>query len=185
MKKVVQGVFCLLVAMVPGFAAERYSKPGPIEVTKDGRRWAAQTLRKLTLEEKVGQMFSVRYFTDFQNFDSEGYRQFRDEMRKYHLGSVVLTVHVDGGTLRRNPPLEIAAMANQLQRDSKLPLLIAADLERGLSMRATSVPAYPAAMAFGAAGNVGYVEKFGAMTASEARAVGIHWNFFPVADVNS
>src|SRR5262249_39293080 len=146
---------------------------------------AEQTLRKLTLEEKVGQMFSVRYFTDFQNFDSDAYRQFRDEMRKYHLGSVVLTVHVDGGTLRRNPPLEVAAMANQLQRDSKLPLLIAADLERGLSMRASSVPAFPAAMAFGATGNVGYAEKFGAMSASESRAVGIQWNFFPVADVNS
>jgi beta-N-acetylhexosaminidase len=76
-------------------------------------------------------------------------------------------------------------MANQLQRDSKLPLLIAADLERGLSMRATSVPAFPAAMAFGAAGNVAYVEKFGAMSALESRAVGIQWNFFPVADVNS
>jgi beta-N-acetylhexosaminidase len=185
MKKAVLGLVWLLFAIIPGFAAERYSKPAPVELTKDGRHWAAQTLRKLTLEEKVGQMFSVRYFTDFQNFDGEAYRQFRDEMLKYHLGSVVLTVHVDGGTLRRNPPLEIAAMANQLQRDSKLPLLIAADLERGLSMRANSVPPFPAAMAFGAAGNVGYVEKFGAMTASEARAVGIHWNFFPVADVNS
>lgn len=186
MQKAFRGiVWALLLTIVPGFAAERYSKPGPVELTKDGRHWAAQTLRKLTLEEKVGQMFSVRYFTDFQNFDSEAYRQFRDEMKKYHLGSVVLTVHVDGGTLRRNPPLEVAAMANQLQRDSKLPLLIAADLERGLSMRVSSVAAFPAAMAFGATGNIGYVEKFGAMTAAESRAVGIQWNFFPVADVNS
>src|SRR5260370_614958 len=130
-------------------------------------------------------MLSIRYFTDFQNFDSDSYRQFRDQMRKYHIGSVVLTVHVDGGTLRKNPPLEVAAMANQLQRDSRLPLLIAADLERGLSMRVSSVPVFPAAMAFGATGNTAYAERFGAITAEESRALGIQWNFFPVADVNS
>ncbi len=55
----------------------------------------------------------------------------------------MLTVHVDGGTLLKNPPLEVAAMANQLQRDSKLPLLIAADLERGLSMRMNRCRPFP------------------------------------------
>ena len=40
-------------------------------------------------------------------------------------------------------------------------------------------------MAFGATGNTGYAEKFGAITAEESRAIGVHWNLFPVADVNS
>jgi len=185
MNSVLRKILLFCLAAMPCFAAEQYSKPGPAQLTKDGRRWAAQTLKKLSLEEKVGQMLSIRYFTDFQNFDSDSYRQFRDQMRKYHIGSVVLTVHVDGGTLRKNPPLEVAAMANQLQRDSRLPLLIAADLERGLSMRVSSVPVFPAAMAFGATGNTAYAERFGAITAEESRALGIQWNFFPVADVNS
>jgi len=176
-------LICLLA--VPSLAATPYSKPQPAQLTKDGRRWAAQTLKKLSLEEKVGQMLNVRYFTDFQNFDGDNYRQFRDQMHKYHIGSITLTVHVDGGSLLRNPPLEIASIANQLQRDSKLPLLIAADLERGLASRATSVPAFPFAMAFGATGNTANAEKFGSITAEEARAVGIQWDFFPVADVNS
>ncbi len=30
-----------------------------------------------------------------------------------------------------------------------------------------------------------YAEAFGRITAEESRAVGVHWNFFPVADVNS
>jgi beta-N-acetylhexosaminidase len=177
----------LLIWMVvsSAWAATPYSKPQPAQLTKDGRRWAAQTLKKLSLEEKVGQMINVRYFTDFQNFEGDGYRQFRDQMRKYHIGSITLTVHVDGGLLLRNPPLEIASIANQLQRDSKLPLLIAADLERGLASRATSVPTFPFAMAFGATGKTAYAERFGSITAEEARAVGIHWDFFPVADVNS
>jgi beta-N-acetylhexosaminidase len=154
-------------------------------LTQDGRRWARQTLNKLSLEEKVGQMINLRYFTDFQNFESDAYRQFLGQMQKYHVGSVTLTVHVDGGFLLKNPPLEVASIANQLQRDSKLPLLVAADFERGLASRVSSVPAFPDAMAFGATGNLSYAERFGAITAEEARAIGVHWDFFPVADVNS
>src|SRR5215467_4031920 len=174
----------LLLLFVPAWAAGP-SAAGPLELNAEGRHWAEQTLKKLSLEEKVGQMLSVRYFTDFQNFSGDSYLQFRDQMQKYHVGSVVLTVHVDGPTLMRNPPLEVAAVANQLQRDSKLPLLIAADFERGLASRVSSTPEFPDAMAFGAAGNPAYAEKFGAITAEEARAIGIHWNFSPVADVNS
>jgi beta-N-acetylhexosaminidase len=40
-------------------------------------------------------------------------------------------------------------------------------------------------MAFGATGKTENAEAFGRITALEARAVGVHWNFFPVADVNS
>ncbi len=184
MRQFLQRILLVLIA-VPGLAADQYLKPGPAQPTKESRRWAEQTLKKLTLEEKVGQMLNVRYFTDFQNFESDGYLQFRDQMRKYHLGSVTLTVHLDGPFLLKNPPLEVASIANQLQRDSKLPLLIAADFERGLASRVNSVPAFPDAMAFGAIGNPAYAEKFGAITAEEARAIGIEWDFFPVADVNS
>jgi beta-N-acetylhexosaminidase len=170
---------------MPCFAADQYLKPGPVQPTKETRRWAEQTLKRLTLEEKVGQMLNVRYFTDFQNFSSDSYHQFRDQMQKYRIGSITLTVHVDGPFLLKNPPLEVASIANQLQRDSKLPLLIAADFERGLASRVSFVPAFPDAMAFGATGSAADAERFGAITAEEARAVGVHWDFFPVADVNS
>jgi beta-N-acetylhexosaminidase len=167
------------------FAADRYSQPGPVQLTAEGRRWAERTLKRLSLEEKVGQMLNLRYFTDFQNFDNDGYRQFRDQLQKYHIGSVTLTVHVESGSLLKNPPLEVAAVSNRMQRDSRLPLLVAADFERGLASRVSSVPAFPDAMAFGAIGNRNYAERFGAISAEEARAVGVHWDFFPVADVNS
>lgn len=174
----------LAIFSLTGLATEPHSAD-PVQLTTDGRRWVEKTLAKLSLEEKVGQMLNIRYFTDFQNFDSDDYRQFRDSLRKYHIGSVVLTVHVDGPMLLKNPPLEVAAVANQLQRDSELPLLIAADFERGLASRVSGVPAFPDAMAFGAIGNPADAEKFGAITAEESRAIGIHWNLFPVADVNS
>lgn len=185
MKSATAVLCAVLILCSSAWADGPYSKAAPPELTKDGRRWVEQTLKKLSLEEKVGQMLSVRYFTDFQNFTSDGYRQFRDEMQKYHIGSVVLTDHLEGLVLLKNPPLEVAMMANQLQRDSALPLLMAADFERGIFTRVSPAPAFPEAMAFGATGHPEYAEKFGAITAEESRALGIHWNFFPVADVNS
>jgi beta-N-acetylhexosaminidase len=185
MKKFLAAILAMFLLLAPCWPAEPYSKAAPVELNNEGRRWVEQTLKKMSLEEKVGQMLCVKYYTDFQNFAADAYLQFRDQMQKYHVGSVVLTVHVDGPTLLRNPPLEVAAVANQLQRDSKLPLLIAADFERGLASRVSSAPEFPDAMAFGATGNPGYAEKFGAVTAAESRAIGIHWDFSPVADVNS
>ncbi|HEY6249616.1 MAG TPA: glycoside hydrolase family 3 protein [Candidatus Angelobacter sp.] len=179
-----RAIFFLVISSLTGMANGAHAA-APVKLTQDGRRWVEKTLARLSLEEKVGQMLNVRYFTDFQNFESDDYRQFRDTLRKYHIGSVVLTVHVDGSMLLENPPLEVAAVANQLQRDSELPLLIAADFERGLASRVSGVPAFPDAMAFGAIGNTADAEKFGAITAEESRALGIHWNLFPVADVNS
>src|SRR6266849_5227569 len=185
MSRPLRAVLFVLVLSACGSASERYARPGSVQLTKEGRRWAALTLKRLSLEEKVGQMLNIRYYTDFQNFDSDGYLQFRDQLKAYHIGSVTLTVHVDGSVLRRNPPFEVAAMANQLQRDSRWPLLIAADFERGLASRVSFVPVFPDVMAFGATGNAAYVERFAAITAEETRALGIHWNFSPVADVNS
>jgi beta-N-acetylhexosaminidase len=178
-------LFVVLVLPLLCVAGEKYQKPGPVELTNDGRHWVEHTLKKLSLEEKVGQMLNIRYFTNFQNFGSDEYKQFREQVQKYHIGSVVLTVHLDGPILLKNAPLEVAAVANQLQRDSRLPLLMAADFERGLASRVSSVPDFPDAMAFGAIGSASDAEKFGAITAEESRAIGIHWNLYPVADVNS
>ena len=75
-------VCVLLILLAPAWASEPYSKAAPVELNKDGKHWVEQTLKKLSLEEKVGQMLSVRYFTDFQNFTSDGYQQFRGQIRE-------------------------------------------------------------------------------------------------------
>src|SRR5207302_5071814 len=121
----------------------------------------------------------------FLNLDSPDYAQLRDTIRRDHIGSLAMTVPLDGPFLIKSEPYEAAMLLNQLQRDSKLPLLIAADFERGVSMRLYGTTVFPHAMAFGAAGKLDYTEALGRITAEEARAIGVHWNFFPVADVNS
>jgi beta-N-acetylhexosaminidase len=188
-------VFCMYRALafaVFGFfltssasAKDKYQRPGPVHLTHDGEKWAEKTLHKLTLEEKVGQVFMIWCRASFLNVQSPEYLQLRDEMQKYHVGSFAMTVHVDGPFLLRSEPYEAAELLNGLQRDSKLPLLFAADFERGVSMRLMGATVFPHAMAFGGDGSLEDAEGFGRITAAEARAIGIHWNFFPDADVNS
>jgi len=164
---------------------DKYQRPGPIRVTPAGEKWAEKTLRKLTLEEKVGQVFMIWCRASFLNMENPEYLQWREDMQKYHVGSFAMTVHVDGPYLLRSEPYEAAELLNRLQSDSKLPLLFAADFERGVSMRLMGTTVFPHAMAFGGDGKVEDAEAFGSITALEARAIGIHWNFFPDADVNS
>lgn len=176
----------LALCLTPSiFAKEKYQRQGPVQLDHNADKWAEKTLRKLSLEEKIGQVFMVWCRASFLNVENPEYVEWRDEMQKYHVGSFAMTVHVDGPFLQRSEPYEAAELLNGLQRDSKLPLLIAADFERGVSMRLLGTTVFPHAMAFGADGRVEDAEAFGRITAQEARAIGVHWNFFPDADVNS
>jgi len=174
----------LLLLAIPCFARD-FQKPGPIQTTSDAQKWADKTLRKLSLDEKIGQMFMMRGRAEFLNVTSPDYLQLRDQIRRYHIGGVVLTVRTDGPFLLRNQPFEAATFTNRLQRESHLPLIFAADFERGLSTRLNGATVFPHAMAFGATGNPAYVEGFAQIVAQEARAIGVQWNFYPIADVNS
>src|SRR5579883_3054718 len=180
--------FLLSVSIIPiahAAGKERYLSPGPIHLDKAGEKWAEKTLKNMTLEQKVGQLFMVRIGVTFTNFDSPEYKRLRDSLRSHHVGGITVTVPVDGPFLLRNQPYETAMLINQLQRDSDIPLIMSADFERGLSMRMFGASVFPHAMAFGASSRLDLTEEFGKITAEEARAIGIHWNFFPVADVNS
>ena len=162
-----------------------FQKPGPVDLDKAGEQWAQKSLKKMTLEQKVGQMFMIWSRAQFLNVRSEEYISLRNTMRKYHLGGFGLTVEYEDGFLYKNEPLEAAMMTNQLQSDSEFPLLFAADFERGLGMRLNEVTGFPHAMAFGATNDPDYARDSGRITAMEARAIGVHWNWFPDTDVNS
>lgn len=153
--------------------------------TRAQERWADSTLKRLTLEEKIGQMIEVRGIFGFYNAEDPKFQQLIADIRKYHLGAVHLSVNTDGPLLLRTEPYEAAMTTNLLQQasHSKVPLIFSVDFERGPSMRLTSIEAFPEPMAFGATHDPTYVEQFGKIVAEESRAMGIDWNFFPIADV--
>ena len=95
------------------------------------------------------------------------------------------TLEVGGLIVSVGSPFDIAAKLNALQRRSRLPLLVSADLEWGAGMRVIGGTAFPQIMAVGATGNARDAYTIGEAAATEGRAVGIHVNFAPDADVNN
>jgi beta-N-acetylhexosaminidase len=184
MRKSLLLVLVLFLA-APVYPKDKFLKPGPTHLDKEGKKWAEKTLKKLSLEEKIGQLFMPRLKAEFLSDNNPYFQELRDSITKYHVGSFIVTVPYDPPFLYKTGPYEAAILLNRLQHESKLPLIIAADFERGVTMRVTGGTDFPAAMAFGAAGKLDYAESFGRISALEARALGIHWNFFPDTDVNS
>ena len=184
MPRIFPVIFLALALTLPSFAKDKHSRPAPLNAAR-GDKWAEQTLRRLTVEEKIGQVLMIWCRASFLNVENPEYLQWLEAMQKYHVGSFTMSVHVDGPFLLRTEPYEVAELLNRLQGKSKLPLLFAADFERGVSTRLLGTTNFPHAMAFGADGNIEDAETFGRITAQEARAIGVHWNFFPDADVNS
>jgi beta-N-acetylhexosaminidase len=165
---------------------EQYKLPPAPHAESEDEGWAEKTLKTLSVEEKVGQLFMIRLRVEFLNGGSPGYFQLRDYIRKYHVGSLAMSVPAQGRAGNVNRRYETVTLLNQLQEESTLPLLIAGDFERGvLPAHLFGTTVFPHAMAFGAAGKLAFAEEFGRITAQESRALGVHWNLFPVADVNS
>jgi beta-N-acetylhexosaminidase len=160
----------------------------PEEPQAEELSWEERTLRALTLREKVGQLMMPWVLGDFAPEGSASHERVVDYIENEGIGGVIMSV----GT-----PFEVAAKLNDLQRHSKLPLLVAADLETGAGFRmrgAVYMPGnielggatnFPSLMAVGAAGDEGLAYEMGKITAIEARAVGIHVPFAPVLDVNN
>ncbi len=177
------------VMLLSGTLSVSTSQPrphsAPVRVDREGQKWVNKTLRKMSTDEKIGQLFMIWVKVQFLNKADPTWLSLRDNVAKYHIGSLAMTVPADGAILFKNQPYEAAELLNRAQQSSKLPLLIAADFERGVAMRLYGSTVFPHAMAFGAAGKLDNAEAFGRITGQEARAIGVHWNFFPDADVNS
>ncbi len=104
-------IFLALTLTLPVFANEKEKIKHPRPVTANaakGDKWAERTLRKLTVEEKIGQVFMIWCRASFLNVEAPEYLQLHDAMEKYHVGSFAMTVHVDGPFLLRSEPYEAA-----------------------------------------------------------------------------
>src|SRR5271166_6870488 len=135
------GLLVLLLLAMAAFAhgKDTFQTPGPVHLDKKGEKWARESLKKMSLEQKIGQMFMIWSQARFLNVDSPEYIRLRDAMHKYHLGGFGLSVGFEDGFLYKNEPLEAAMVANQLRKDSEFPLIFGADWERGLAFRLKEV----------------------------------------------
>ena len=142
-------------------------------------------LDRMSLSEKIGQMLQVQFYMNSTHGGEGDTSHLLDEIKHYHLGSLDFRVPVNGPNLVRAQSEAAAKALNSLQAAAPIPLLIGADIERGMISRFGDVPDMPNVMAWDAGGDPKTVRTIGEMTADEARAVGIQWAFAPVVDVNS
>ena len=96
MPKILGCILLVLSLAAPTFAKDKHPRVTPIRQSTQGDKWAEKTLHKLTLEEKVGQVFMIWCRASFMNLESPEYLELRDAMRKYKVGSFAMTVHTDG-----------------------------------------------------------------------------------------
>jgi beta-glucosidase-like glycosyl hydrolase len=133
------------------------------------------SLRDLSLDEKIGQMFCVGARGVFMGESSPGYQQLLHHVRDNHVGGFIWFL---------SNVYETAMLDEKLQRASRVPLLISADLEAGVGMRFADTTFWPSAMAVAATGDPSLAEREGRVVAAEARTLGINHILAPVADVN-
>jgi len=139
-------------------------------------KWANDELRKMSLEEKIGQLISVGLNAAFLNQDSDAYRTLKHYIEDNKVGGVILF---------RGPVYESVILVNRMQQLARYPLLVSADLEAGAGMRFEDTVNFPWNMAVAATGNPEYARRQGEVTAREARALGVQQIFAPVVDVNN
>ena len=89
------------------------------------------------------------------------------------------------GAVILGQPLEAASLLNRLQNVAALPLLNTGDFEAGLGFRIAGATVFPRQMAVAAAGDEQLAFEAARITAIESRAIGVHVNFSPIADVNN
>lgn len=147
---------------------------------------AARTLlNSMTFRDRVAQLIIGTANGDVYSTESEDYKKYRHWVKDLHIGGLIVINEVEFGSARNANPYAMAVFLNQMQRLSRQPLLIGSDFERAASMRVTGGTQFPHSMAFGATGDVTASQYEGLITAREARALGVHWVFAPVADVNN
>jgi len=133
-------------------------------------------LASLTVRQQVGQLVIPWLSGSYTALDDSLFQVAARWVDSLEIGGLIISV---------GSPLDIATKLNALQQRSRLPLLVSADLEWGAGMRVVGATAFPQIMAVGATGDPHDAYVIGAAAGAEGRAVGIHVNFAPDADVNN
>ncbi len=135
-----------------------------------------ERLASLTIRQKAAQVVVPWLSGSYAAFDAEALEQARLWVDSLEVGGLIISI---------GSPLDIASKLNYLQLRSRLPLLIAADLEAGTAIRLLGGTPFPRNMGVAAAGSELDAYQVGRISALEGRAVGIHMAYAPVADVNN
>ena len=145
-------------------------------VTSDSllqNQWVENTYNKLTLDEKIGQLFIPLVFSEM---DSVHFNKTLTLVEKHKVGGLIFS---KGSTKSH------IEWSNFFQQKSKVPLLISMDAEWGPAMRLNDVLSYPWNMTLGAIQDQNLIYQIGNRIGEQAKKLGINMNYAPVLDINT
>jgi len=169
-------ISCILV-FIFGCAGYLQAQFSPKNITKDldkkAVKYADSVYAKLSMDERIGQLYIVALYTNKDQNHISGVRKLVEQER---IGGIIL--------MQDDAEQEIA-LVNEFQKKSRVPMLFGMDAEWGLYQRIKTAHKFPWAMTLGAIQDNNLVYEMASKIAEDAKKMGIYWNFAPVVDVNT
>ena len=164
-------VFCFIFSL--SLLAQESSSPLDAPDLELQKIWVDSTYAALSIKEKIGQLYMIQVLSN------------QDQATKKSILNQITTNHIGGVIYSNGGPVRQAQLNNELQADSKIPLLVGMDAEWGLSMRLDSTYAFPWNMTLGAVKNLSLIRQTGIQIGEHCKRIGVHFNFAPVVDINT
>ena len=146
-----------------------YRKPTSSQVNKS----VDSIFSKLTLRDKVAQLFIVDYSSSYGVKAMANLDKF---VSKEGVGGIIIM----GDKMK--PAID---GLNRLNNMAKIPMLVSIDGEWGASMRFKELPTFPREMQLGAINSDTLLYDMGYAIGKECRELNIHINFAPCIDINN
>ncbi len=169
-------LFLLFSFSSSAFSQQTVSVSKKFRPSEKAYKWADKQLKKMSLDERIGQLVHVGINARFQNQDSPEFKELKRQVVENKVGGIIVFV---GGVY------ETVHLMNRMQEFAETPLLISSDFETGVAMRFEDTTNFPWNMATAATGNPEFARRMGAIAARESRALGVQWAFAPTVDVNN
>lgn len=143
-------------------------KAKPFYLNEEEIRWVEETYESMSIEEKIGQLFFPIGLSSDETY----------------LKYAILNKYPGGILFRTGPKEEIAKTYSFLQRESRIPMFTAANLEAGGDGAIEEGTSFGKQMQVAATGDKNNAYRLGKISASEGRAVGCNYAFAPVVDID-
>ena len=166
---------CLLLCLLflSQFVWGQVNNPLKTEDYESQLKWVDSVYNRLTLKERIGQLFMVQAFSN------------KAKSHEKEIENLIINHNIGGIIFSKGGPIRQARLTNRLQSVSEVPLLIGMDAEWGLSMRLDSTFAFPWNMTLGAIKNDSLIRQTGVLMGEHCKRLGVHFNFAPVVDINT
>ncbi|MGY0402167.1 glycoside hydrolase family 3 protein [Carnobacterium jeotgali] len=148
-------------------------KAKPYNLNDDAIKWVENTIASMTDEEKVGQLFTNLFFFGEDQFSGNTLTN-KEILEKYHIGGA----RYQGGSAK-----QVQELINSLQKDSKIPLLVAANCDAGGNGAANDGTYIASGAQVEASGDTTVGYNAGYVSGREEAAMGVNVNFDPCVDI--